>query len=195
MAKKKTKKSTVKKSKKEQIQEVVGDFIGETNSSIISNTTFDAAAYAKKIRKDREEKELMAARNKKIIFRALKALKIKTGHVTYYGSGDNGQIEDCYFYKTKEDRVDTDGINVVVETQSATFDQENDQWVTKTSKEETPLKKAVEEYAYRALEILDIDYYNNDGGSGNFTFDVKTGKIKLVHEEYYTESNISEHTL
>ena len=38
------------------------------------------------------------------------------------------------------------------------------------------------------LDMLPVGFENNEGGAGTITVNIKTGKITLAHDEYYTET-------
>lgn len=43
------------------------------------------------------------------------------------------------------------------------------------------------------LEAHHAGWENNDGGRGDFRWDITTGNFTLDHEDYYTESNATKH--
>ncbi|MCZ7645937.1 MAG: hypothetical protein M5U26_11745 [Planctomycetota bacterium] len=55
------------------------------------------------------------------------------------------------------------------------------------------LRKAVEEAAERYLEDKGIDWYNNEGGYGDYTLDVSTARQRLDHNERISDVESFEH--
>jgi hypothetical protein len=43
----------------------------------------------------------------------------------------------------------------------------------------TTLEEFIDKYAYKALDATNTDWYNNDGGFGEITFDVDTGEVTV----------------
>lgn len=93
----------------------------------------------------------------------LKALKITRVVVEYDGSGDSGEVQNVNYYigKKKAEVVDD------------------------------TLDKELREACYKSLQEKNIDWYNNNGGCGSYTIDVKKKNAKLAHqvrlEEYESE--------
>lgn len=86
----------------------------------------------------------------------LKAYKVKTAQAHYDGSGDSGEVEEVTFL----DDAGADVPNVPKE-----------------------LNEAVDAMACNYLNEKGIDWYNNDGGYGDFYIDVDDAKVRLDHEE------------
>lgn len=100
----------------------------------------------------------------KDMLKQLRDLGVETVVVVYDGSGDSGCVEQVTAMgKGKEVHLPGD------------------------------ISDAVGEAAERHLEEKGIDWFNNSGGYGTFTLDVKTGKRKLEHNERIEDSEYSEY--
>lgn len=105
--------------------------------------------------------------------------------VNFFGGGDSGSI----------DSIDMDAehrsqrVNVVEYSRS----WENGTWHGQILEQEKSLYEAVEDLVYDYLEETGVDWYNNDGGRGEFTIDVENRTIEASIDCYYTESN-TEHS-
>ncbi|RMG37538.1 MAG: hypothetical protein D6720_03045 [Gammaproteobacteria bacterium] len=103
----------------------------------------------------------------------LRAARIDRIHVYFDGSGDSGMIEEPSFYQgkaiIKPDEIEVLNVEVPGTGQST----------------RELLDKAFEQY----LDSTNVDWYNNDGGFGEFTLDVATGHFEAEVNTRYTESS------
>lgn len=123
--------------------------------------------------------------NKAAVFDALARAGITRVLVTFDGYGDSGQIE---FIEARAGQE-------MVELSSDTVLLADPLW--DGSGTETvclPLREAIEKLAYDALEVTHSGWENNDGGFGDFRFDVAAHTITLVYHERYTQTEDYEHT-
>jgi hypothetical protein len=138
--------------------------------------------------------------NKEKVMAALKASGIKEVEVEYAGSGDSGQIEDVRFVRRNAldamgDAVDGDMTEIeeqMITVIEETSRFENGEWVKEVKEVQKDLKSAVEELCY---DYLPGGWEINEGSSGMFSFDVVTGVIKHVHNNYYMETDTTEEEL
>ena len=102
----------------------------------------------------------------------LRATQIDRIYVSFDGSGDSGMIEEPIFYRGKAviEPVEIEVLNVEVPG-------------TGQNTREL-LDKAFEQY----LDSTDVDWYNNDGGFGQFHIDVAAGHFEVDVNSRYTES-------
>lgn len=128
--------------------------------------------------KKKEKLDPIDQAHKESIFVVLKNAGVKSAVVSYSGSGDSGDAESVTY--------DPDGTYENITVPIA----DND---------EPPIVKSLDEalidYAMHLIEDRHGGWENNDGGSGEVTFDVKKGSIHIEHHDYYTESTVSEHSL
>jgi hypothetical protein len=122
---------------------------------------------------DEEVQEIMT---RAALFAQLAGLGVVEVWVEFNGSDDSGQIEGIY--AAKRTQRDMRGLN------------HNDP--ARTTAEVTlpeDLGKAIEEQCYAYLEETQRDWYHNDGGQGEFMFDVPAKKISLHLEINETTHN------
>lgn len=110
------------------------------------------------------------------LFDALAAAGITTVLVTFDGYGDSGQVESIDARDAKGD----------VALPEATIEIGLPGEVDATQHIAMPLREAIEELAYDLLRETHAGWENNDGGFGDFTFDVAARTISLDHNERYT---------
>lgn len=101
--------------------------------------------------------------NKAALLAALAAASVTSVIVTFDGGGDSGQIESIVA-QAGESEIDLP--DTPVELARTEFHTEE---VTRTT---TPLPDAIESFCYDVLESKHGGWENNEGGFGEFTFDV-----------------------
>jgi len=89
--------------------------------------------------------------------------------VNYSGGGDSGAIDDIEYYS----------------------DKENDCVVNISTDLDSKVKSALEDEIYSHLEGVD-DWYNNEGGYGEYKLDLDTLKYEIDNNVYYTKT-MSDH--
>jgi hypothetical protein len=127
--------------------------------------------------------------NRESILQALRDNSFTSVRVYYSGCGDSGGIED----------VDIQGMDSKSNEPTVKFiqgrtswDADRMCWNESIAEITLPLSEAIKEHCYDLLSRDHGGWENNDGGSGEFIFDPKDGKINWVHNEYYTETNTTE---
>jgi len=138
----------------------------------MSNTpfvpTFDMTAFlARQAEYEKRASEIFPA-NKAAVLSVLAGSGITLVTVRFDGSGDSGQIEeiDARSGESSADLPDTS-----VEIARCEFHDEEVRHVT------VPLPDAIEAMCYDLLESKHGGWENNEGGYGEFTFDVAAGTI------------------
>jgi hypothetical protein len=125
--------------------------------------------------------------DRRTVLNALKKIGFSKVVCTYSGSGDDGWVEGPTFTPkakaTKAARETLMNLNMIL-----TWDQAG----PVREQKGIALEEAVREILEDALESKYDGWEDGDGGSGTITWDVKTDKIKIQHNEYYTESRESE---
>ena len=121
------------------------------------------------------------ARNKAILFGALTAAGIAVVTITFDGYGDSGQFEAPHALTAQniEAPIPVDQLSIEIVafgSDTATIE------TVKTG-------DLVERLAYEFLEAKHDGWEDNDGGFGEFRFDVASGTITLDYDERYTETN------
>jgi hypothetical protein len=123
--------------------------------------------------------------NKTSIFAALKAASITRVSVTFDGSGDSGQIQE----------VTAESGDKAIEIPQTTVEMIRTSWgSTEATKSTISLQDAVEDICFDCLSQEHDGWENNDGGQGEFSFDVAEERIELNFEQFYTDSTNHSHT-
>jgi hypothetical protein len=138
----------------------------------------------------------VSASNKKIIFKALKVLKIKEVSIEYNGYGDSGQINDVLFYKTSDKPVNIDklsnGLRLIGLKRSTGWSPHSTQDYEDAPPDYT-LNQAINDLCYELLEEKHPGWEINSGSDGTFTFTVSDEKIKWEHSDIVEERYLYEY--
>jgi hypothetical protein len=125
--------------------------------------------------------------NKKLIMDALKAMGAKSVVVSYSGSGDSGQIDDCVIDDDHKKDVEIEAFEEV-----GKFDDKNG-WSRSIELKKRKLTEVIKDYCDNIIDQEHGGYYNNDGGDGIFELDVEAGTMTLTHNDHYTSSHTTTH--
>ena len=125
----------------------------------------------------------LRATNKDIVFDALAAAGIATIVITFDGYGDSGQIEDIQV--RGPDGVDLSQIRIRLTVLDWRFETPEER--------EASLRECVEDLAYGFLNQTHCGWENNEGGYGEFTFDVASRTISLDYNERYEAVETYQH--
>lgn len=106
--------------------------------------------------------------NKTVLFDALQAADITSVTVTFDGCGDSGQI-DAIVARAGDGEITLPDTQVELARTDFHLDE--------TRRESMALPDAVETFCYDALESRHGGWENNEGGFGDFTFDVAARTI------------------
>jgi hypothetical protein len=102
-------------------------------------------------------------------------LNITHVSVSFDGSGDSGQI-DHIAIESNGIEVGGDSPITVWRNGRSVFNTEASKWETGEPFEETvSLTEAITDHVNAALDKSGVDWYNNDGGYGEWTWDASTG--------------------
>lgn len=102
----------------------------------------------------------------------LKLLSTARVVVEFAGSGDSGSIENVAVLDYNGAKVDLTGHKLDWVTTSSTY--KDGKWVETSTPEVKELGAIIEQVAYAAIESTGLDWYNNEGGQGEFTIDFVT---------------------
>ena len=102
----------------------------------------------------------------------LAELGVKSIRIEYSGSGDSGGIDD-----------------------SVPLDKDGEELDCAKLPKWDEVKEALEAWAYERLEDTPGDWINNEGGSGVFWVQARSGKYKLEHRINITEDTEFEGTV
>ena len=127
----------------------------------------------------------------KDVLAPLEKLGVTKISVIFSGSGDSGQIE-CISYFAGEADVTYDFVEqkrwqngelVVVKTPKYDIppvgkksqwkghrDETTNEWVREEVQVDVSIEEVIEEFVYNRLSSTGVDWFNNEGGQGNFIF-------------------------
>lgn len=127
---------------------------------------------------------LLHLENLQVVLPVLREHGVSQVDVNFDGSGDSGCVDGA----TYEPR-DFDGSAVMVRTRSYSRFHRDDQWVTELEEREVTMDDAVASIVDDYLSETNVDWYNNDGGYGEFKIDVDVGSVFLEVNTRYTNSD------
>lgn len=140
--------------------------------------------YETKYRAQRQLEAEILPRNKTVLFDALAAAGIATVTIEFEGSGDSGQMEEpCARTADK----------TIVALPAEAVELERAEWSLELTKETMALPDALEIMAWRLLGETHGGWEDNDGGYGEFAFDLSDRTITLEFHQRYTETAYHEH--
>lgn len=118
----------------------------------------------------------LATASTEALRRALTVLRqagIDEVHVTFDGSGDSGMIEEPAFYRGFESVPNSEIAGLQVPSPAGL----------------EPLGELLDKAFEQFLDSTDVDWYNNDGGYGEFTLKVDTGALEVEINTRYTQTD------
>ena len=120
-------------------------------------------------------KQAIFPENRKAIFDALERQGIEAVTMTFDGCGDSGQIDNVYAAPGEGDGLPATEI-----------EQKRADWHTDAIQSgKVPLRTAIEDLCYELLEATHCGWENNEGGFGEFVFDVPPRTITLEFNQRY----------
>jgi hypothetical protein len=122
----------------------------------------------------------MTEYNRDQILTALKKIGAKSVTVQYCGSGDSGQIEDVEI--VTETSIDVMECSVTVTEKRGRLVPDVG-WRESEVEVNTNIEDAIMEFCYERLSELREGWELNEGSQGTFNFDVRNGKINLIHHQ------------
>jgi hypothetical protein len=123
--------------------------------------------------------------NKHAVFDALATAHITSVLVEFDGEGDSGQINAVTAFRGDQ-RAELPATKVSIQ---------NVAWGDDTAvTTESKLENAIETLCYEYLEDTHGGWENNDGGFGDFRFDVTGRSIELEFNSRFTDIDTSNHT-
>jgi hypothetical protein len=145
----------------------------------------DADNFDKRYKQYEEAQNKANELNKAAVFDVLAESGIQYVSVDFEGEGDDGQIEEVNASKNDQP--------VAMPESSLPFHVVawGSETITSTT---TPLSEAIERLCYDYLSQEHGGWENNDGGYGNFTFDVAARTINLDFNARYSDSTRHYHT-
>lgn len=107
-------------------------------------------------------------------------------NVVFSGSGDSGVIDEIIFRDKKGDEITLNERIPIIKIQRL---YDKGQFITEEIEAIEPIKDVISDIVYRWLESTNVDWYNNDGGQGEFNLFCKSKHVKG-----YVDYNILEST-
>jgi hypothetical protein len=131
-------------------------------------------------RTENDERSLRETNLARIVH-VLRSFDVTDVEVRFSGSGDSGSIYEVNITPRPHDEHK-------ITLLSNKRDFHEGVWITQESEIELSLSDAIEQVVYDYLEMTGVDWYNGDGGQGNFLINLKNGTFELDVEENYTET-------
>lgn len=174
----------------------------------------DPNDFAKKWERRRKLADEAFRENLKVVFSALRDLKVERVVMTYSGGGDSGEYHypiytmrdgrslesrsgyggSSYKYDSSEEFT-TDAEVTIREVNYGDWNQETrvqgPAYIVKTV---GPLCDAVYALMEDAVELEHCGWYNNEGGEGEVVIDLEEGLLQVDHGDYITETSWSTQT-
>ena len=102
----------------------------------------------------------------------LKLLNVARVVIEFSGSGDSGSIQSVEVRDGYGNKIDLSDHKLDWVTTRSTY--KDGKWVETSTPEVKELGTVIEQVAYAAIESTGLDWYNNEGGQGEFTIDLTT---------------------
>jgi len=142
--------------------------------------------------------------NKQIIFKTLKALKIKKVTVDYNGYGDSGQIDSVCFFRSSKKSIDidklTNGLIISgLKKCNLAYNMIDGRFQHTRSYVDVPstsnIKSIIKDMCYDLLEEHHGGWEINSGSSGEFIFSVPESSINWHHHDVIESTETTEHNI
>lgn len=124
---------------------------------------------------DKAKNKILTEYNREALKNAFEKLKIKTALVEFDGSGDSGQVEHIYANGKSYEPKDTDVAEGFLSHEGTTWCGDgttSHRWSVSPN-----LYDALESFCYSILQREHGGWEINAGSFGNFTFELKGGKL------------------
>ena len=125
------------------------------------------------------------------LFARLAAHGVTELRADYSGDGDSGQFDGCTY-------TDEKGVLTGIDFDKPEGEAAALRAVTNrlTDKKTQTFEQDIEQLVWECIDVAGHSgFENNDGGEGKLIIDVVARTIVLDHNDFYTESRNSEHTL
>lgn len=112
----------------------------------------------------------------------------------FSGGGDSGAMEEINIYD-KNDNIINEKIKgtVKIKINKSIFDPKTETWRNVYTYEPVQLYKAIDRLIENALNQVEIDWYNNEGGGGDIKIDFKEeNPIVSIYSYRYAETQYDE---
>lgn len=128
--------------------------------------------------------------NRRRLLAAMRAAGVEKVTARYCGCGDSGQFESIEIEGTKSDA----GLLSMLVVDSA-YHEDTKKRTYQLAERRCRIEDAAETLFYYWLDQEHSGFENNEGGEGEITVDVASGKVDWVHDDFYREVVTTEHKL
>lgn len=123
----------------------------------------------------------------------LQSLGVEKVIVSFSGAGDSGQIEYIECFGSTNKTIDIVNQTLSWPTRRSTFDHQTHRWVRDVTEETQSLQSVLDQVVCDALETEGLDWYNDEGGQGTLTIDLKQDPPKINIEVGINYTRTEEH--
>lgn len=109
--------------------------------------------------------------HRKLLLTTLRMMNVKKLVVTFSGSGDSGSIDEPVAYDAAGEQIDLSETDILWPHNKGVFNDKTLAWDTVVRQAQQRLPKILKDLTNDALDEQHIDWYNNEGGQGEFTID------------------------
>ena len=120
----------------------------------------------------------------------MRDLEVPRIKVTYRGSSGSGTVESIVPDGPGEPQIDLEKIFVEVETNTSRL--EAGEWVLAGKMQQVPLSEAAKVFANDWLDSCQIGWETNEGGDGEFVFDLEESMVLITHNANHLEVSTTE---
>lgn len=115
----------------------------------------------------------------------LTLLKVLGGHkavVRFSGSGDSGSIDEICLMDRNGHNINLEKSTLPWPQSSSEFNQTTQKWERHTKEVDMEVADILQDITEQALEAQGLDWYNNEGGQGQFEIDLSTDPPNITLE-------------
>ena len=108
-----------------------------------------------------------------LCYNLVKSAGVSSVMVSFSGSGDSGSIYSVDCLAADHSQVDMVSATALMwPNERSTFNEASSKWEVAVADLPLSIPEILESVTYDALEQSGVDWYNNDGGQGEFTIDL-----------------------
>jgi hypothetical protein len=128
--------------------------------------------------------------HKRKLLATLKVLGVKKIEAAFSGGGDSGDFDAPVAYDHSDRPIDLTTVKLSWLNERSTWDEHSGFTDNSSDNSDTPVQTILRQMFADIVELTDLDWYNNDGGSGTVTinFAVSPPDVSVEMSTYYTAS-------
>jgi len=132
--------------------------------------------------------------NLKLFLDMIKQNGIVLIEAEFHGGGDSGSMDEVHIYDKNNQLIDPKNRGRVdIKKNKSIFDPKTETWKQILTYEAVEIDQAIEGLMENALNQVDIDWYNNEGGGGKITIDFnEKNPVAHIFAYAYREQNYEE---